>query len=392
MMMRRHKAFTLIELLVVIAIIGILAGMLFPVFARAREAARKIQCLSNVKNIAIAFNMYITDYDRFPPDENDSDVLSYFHEDVTPGGCSGPCNDHQTCRQVGRPYYANPYLRAPVLLDEYIKNRDVWKCPSAKISSGAGTIVPSYYPGGWLKYMQDTAKSKWGKSAPWPWHNYGPCAEDFGGDWPVGWGGDVTDSFIQGRLGYEGTNGFVQSIDINIGPAMPDQGIGNAGMNLSAMEDVSKYVVVVEKPYMCTPIYSVLNAAFPNGSRLDSYLGCGGEGGSGGDWANCSWSQDCSIGDADLARQFATSATYRKRYSRHLGGSNLGFADGHAKWYPSEQILAQAPKNQNGGCCGPIVTTDLVNLRLDNVGTQPAKGGPMPSGWASCGFVYTPVY
>jgi prepilin-type N-terminal cleavage/methylation domain-containing protein len=58
-MMSRRKGFTLIELLVVIAIIGILAAMLFPVFARAREAARKIQCLSNVKNIAMAVQMYL---------------------------------------------------------------------------------------------------------------------------------------------------------------------------------------------------------------------------------------------------------------------------------------------------------------------------------------------
>src|SRR5512137_1788828 len=64
---RRTRGFTLIELLVVIAIIAILAAMLFPVFARARESARKIQCLSNVKNIAMAFQMYLQDYDRFPP-------------------------------------------------------------------------------------------------------------------------------------------------------------------------------------------------------------------------------------------------------------------------------------------------------------------------------------
>jgi len=52
--MSRRRGFTLIELLVVIAIIGILAAMLFPVFARARESARKVQCLANVKNLALA--------------------------------------------------------------------------------------------------------------------------------------------------------------------------------------------------------------------------------------------------------------------------------------------------------------------------------------------------
>jgi len=74
----RHskKGFTLIELLVVIAIIAILAAMLFPVFARARESARKIQCLANVKNIATAFQMYLTDYDSFPPNEHRQEVLA----------------------------------------------------------------------------------------------------------------------------------------------------------------------------------------------------------------------------------------------------------------------------------------------------------------------------
>jgi prepilin-type N-terminal cleavage/methylation domain-containing protein/prepilin-type processing-associated H-X9-DG protein len=58
-----RKAFTLIELLVVIAIIAILASILFPVFAQAKEAAKKTSCLSNVKNIALASLVYSGDYD-----------------------------------------------------------------------------------------------------------------------------------------------------------------------------------------------------------------------------------------------------------------------------------------------------------------------------------------
>ena len=59
-----HKGFTLIELLVVIAIIAILAAILFPVFARAREKARQTACLSNMKQIALSALMYAQDYDE----------------------------------------------------------------------------------------------------------------------------------------------------------------------------------------------------------------------------------------------------------------------------------------------------------------------------------------
>jgi prepilin-type N-terminal cleavage/methylation domain-containing protein/prepilin-type processing-associated H-X9-DG protein len=74
---RRSCAFTLIELLVVIAIIAILAAILFPVFGRARENARRSSCQSNLKQIGIGFMQYTQDYDeRFPPMPSDTSNLA----------------------------------------------------------------------------------------------------------------------------------------------------------------------------------------------------------------------------------------------------------------------------------------------------------------------------
>ncbi|MCD6351282.1 MAG: DUF1559 domain-containing protein, partial [Armatimonadetes bacterium] len=63
----RLRGFTLIELLVVIAIIAILASILFPVFSRARAKARQAKCMSNLKQLGLAFNMYAQDYDELLP-------------------------------------------------------------------------------------------------------------------------------------------------------------------------------------------------------------------------------------------------------------------------------------------------------------------------------------
>jgi prepilin-type N-terminal cleavage/methylation domain-containing protein len=103
MKVRSQRGFTLIELLVVIAIIAILAAILFPVFAQAREKARQTTCLSNNKQIGLGFMMYVQDYDEtFPPSR-----ITTTKNDTS--GRSWPWS---------------------VTILPYIKNYDVYTCPS----------------------------------------------------------------------------------------------------------------------------------------------------------------------------------------------------------------------------------------------------------------------
>lgn len=123
--MRRLRAFTLIELLVVIAIIAILAAILFPVFAQAKEAAKKTSCLSNSKQIGTASQIYLADYD---------DVYM-ITRGVTATGANYPHTWVPDRYLLDTTYAASPdkgilasyWANA---MEPYMKNWQIWSCPS----------------------------------------------------------------------------------------------------------------------------------------------------------------------------------------------------------------------------------------------------------------------
>ena len=134
-MFRSKQAFTLIELLVVIAIIAILAAILFPVFAQARESARKTSCLSNFKQYNLGRAMYTQDYDEVNP-------------------IAFPFNNPQNTIYTSPPALRPPATTARMVLwansiQPYIKNYQLYGCGSSAIWSinpvpNAPLIHPTY--------------------------------------------------------------------------------------------------------------------------------------------------------------------------------------------------------------------------------------------------------
>ena len=223
---RGAKAFTLIELLVVIAIISILAAILFPVFAQARERARQTACLSNSKQLAIALTMYTQDYDERLP-------MYQF-----PGGTT----------TYGWQWAMMPYL----------KSTQVLICPSAeKICDLSGAS-----------------------------QNYDP-------------------TYANPNLGLgSGSYGYNYAYLGNYSGSAPNYTF--ATHTLAEVEVASRTVAFTE-------ITGIM------GTELINYPT---------DWGN-QRSNQCTAG-SPAGKQFAT---------RHMGGNNVVFVDGHAKWMKPEQIL-----------------------------------------------------
>ena len=125
---RTKAGFTLIELLVVIAIIAILAAILFPAFAKAREAARRSSCSSNLKQLGLSIMQYVQEYNEKYPTGNGLADLS--------GGTE------KTWRNT---WYVN--------IQPYVKSYNVFRCPNDPIGTGSATWVGprlSYVSNGYI--------------------------------------------------------------------------------------------------------------------------------------------------------------------------------------------------------------------------------------------------
>ncbi len=148
MSQRLRRGFTLIELLVVIAIIAILAAILFPVFQKVRENARRAACESNLKQIGLAYIMYNQDYDEFTPTISKA---------TQPGGLDGSG-------------YTPDYF---VVLQPYMKNVNVFLCPDRSDSMPTYPDAPPKHPG-----QPNNVKS--GEDVGGCWDNFNATGECVG--------------------------------------------------------------------------------------------------------------------------------------------------------------------------------------------------------------------
>jgi prepilin-type N-terminal cleavage/methylation domain-containing protein/prepilin-type processing-associated H-X9-DG protein len=263
----RERAFTLIELLVVIAIIAILAAILFPVFAQARDKARQATCVSNMKQIGLAMNMYVQDYDETFP------ILPWDGQDFGPGF------DATRLPYLTRFTWISQY-------NPYIKNKAVWVCPSDPNSKNGGIYDPN--------------PDIWGIPTP---NSYGVNAE---------------------LHPYVATPGKEASCD-----GCPWVNNGRPRTLASIPSPSATYAVADSSRNIMEAWWVDVGPRFSNWERYYSRTNTGG-------------GQAC--------KNFPTQCA-AANVKRHLEGSVIVYADGHAKWQRWQNICSGDPSYDYGKRC-----------------------------------------
>jgi prepilin-type N-terminal cleavage/methylation domain-containing protein/prepilin-type processing-associated H-X9-DG protein len=284
--LRNNKnGFTLIELLVVIAIIAILAAILFPVFAQAREKARQTSCLSNVKQVILGHIMYQQDWDETVP----------FNRE-----CSNPAN----LVPNGLPCVQGRALRGWIdLVNPYVKNYGVFKCPS-------DTQRPVPLPAGTLDQQGNVAVAG---------HVWGPGSAGYnqGGEWRSSYGRN--NNFANNGL----NTATLAAVNFPANTILIFEFAANSGGGANGNErgHGSAYSIVRPENIDAVPC-QLYNTANPN-NNLSNFF-------------------------KTLENQQKINERGQLSSTRHSGGANYAFVDGHAKWYRPENIRGQCGFNSAG--------------------------------------------
>lgn len=262
----KSRGFTLIELLVVIAIIAILAAILFPVFAQAREAARKTSSLSNCKQLGLGSMMYVQDYDEMYPC-NSWDTPPLGTRDTDSGNPAFPAAFNWMFK-----------------VQPYVKNRQILVCPSD----------PN--PKHWQHYDNNPNPN---------------CDDAWGIPTPLSY---VSNPQLMGYGGWENPNGCFGD-----GSFMPDWGLTPRSM--SAVPTPASTYMIADMGRS-----NGLESWWINNVRAANYMRVYGVTAPGG-------GHQAELSDPVFAARFQQGNSHR-----HQMGSNITFADGHAKWRRGSQV------------------------------------------------------